>query len=191
MFIYVSADADLSAGPYGGSVYAAWTDTTGPESNNPQNNHARIQVAYSRDGGDSWSVSTPHETVDENSVDRFHQWLAVGPDGTVHVVFYDTREESRDSVDLYYSNSTDGAETWSTPTALTSVTSQKINDGFEWGDYNGLDAVLDRVMAVYTDNRSEEGGGGDSIDIYSIGFTVESETPIFADGFESGDVSAW
>ena len=191
VFIYVSADADLSDGPYGGSVYAAWTDTLGPESGTPANNHARIQVGYSRDGGSTWTMTTPHETADAMTVDRFHQWLAVGPDGTVHIVFYDTREGSRDSVDLYYSNSTDGAQTWSAPAPLTSVTSPKINDGFEWGDYNGLDAVLDRVMAIYTDNRNEGGGGGDSIDVYSIGFTTAASDDIFADGFESEDTGAW
>ena len=50
-----------------------------PESGIPANNHARIQVAYSRDGGDTWNVSTPHPTVDQMSVDRFHQWAGGRP----------------------------------------------------------------------------------------------------------------
>ena len=28
VFVYVAADADLSSGPFGGSVYVAWTDST-------------------------------------------------------------------------------------------------------------------------------------------------------------------
>ena len=167
VFIYVSADADLSSGPYSGSIYAAWTDSTAPEQANPVDNHSRIQVAYSRDQGDTWTVVTPHSLGDINDVDRFHQWLAVGVDGTVHVVFYDTRNsDNRDGVDFYHSFSTDGAQTFSVPERLTSVTSPEINDGFEWGDYNGLDHVV-RQSTVFTDNRNETGGGADSEDIYS------------------------
>ena len=172
-WVYVSADADLSDGPYGGSIYAAWTDTTAADSNTAANNHARIQVAFSRDSGATWSAVTPHETTDADSVDRWNQWLAVGADGTVHVIFYDTRNDtSRSSVDLYHSLSTDGAVTFSTPTRLTGVTSPNIADVFEYGDYNGLDAVMGKTIAIYTDNRQESSGSGDSIDVYA------TETPV-------------
>ncbi|MEM7350648.1 MAG: sialidase family protein, partial [Acidobacteriota bacterium] len=173
VFVYVSADADLSTGPFGGSIYAAWTDSTGPTGNNASNNHARIQVGYSRDGGNTWTVTTPHETADSNSVDRWHQWLAVGPDGQVHVVFYDTRRDpSRSSVDLFYSFSSDGAQTWSTPTRITAQQSPNIGDSFEFGDYNGLDIVLNDMIAIFTDNRNEGGGGADSVDVYAAGIPV-------------------
>lgn len=171
-FVYVAADADLSNGPYAGSVYAAWTDSTSSTGNNASNNHARIRVARSRDGGASWTVVTPHETADQNTVDRFHPWLAVGPDGSVHVAFYDTRRSAnRTSVDLFYTTSTDGAQTFSTPTRLTAQQSPKIDDSFEWGDYNGLDAVMNDVIAIFTDNRNEGGGGGDSVDVYAAGLS--------------------
>jgi len=170
VFVYVSADADLTDGPFADSIYAAWTDSTAPTTNNENNNHARIQVAYSRDGGDSWSTSTPHEIADEDDVDRWHQWLSVGPDGTVHIVYYDTRRDpSRQSVDLFYSFSVDGAVTWSTPERVTTEISPEIEDGFEFGDYNGLDSVLDNIIAIYTDNRNEGGGGADSVDVYALG----------------------
>ena len=173
VFIYVSADADLGSGTYGGSIYAAWTDSTASTGSNAAGNHARIQVAYSRDGGATWTVTTPHETADANSVDRWHQWLAVGPDGKVHVVFYDTRRDpSRSSVDLFYSFSDDGAQTWVTPTRVTAQQSPNIGDSFEFGDYNGLDVVMNDLIAIYTDNRNEGGGGGDSIDVYAAGIEV-------------------
>ena len=184
VFIYVSADADLTGGMYSGSIYAAWTDSTGPEDPNPANNHSVIRVAYSRDQGVTWTVVTPHELGDVNDVDRFHQWLAVAVDGSVHVVFYDTRNsDNRDGVDFYHSFSTDGAQTFSVPQRLTTITSPEINDGFEWGDYNGLDHVV-RQSTVFTDNRNEGGGGGDSEDIYSttvlqggINITMAPEKP--------------
>jgi subtilisin-like proprotein convertase family protein len=166
-FIYASADADLSNGTYGNRVYVAWTDTTAPESGTAANNHARIQVAYS-DNGTTWTVRTPHETADANSVDRFHPWIAVGSDGVVHVMFYDTRlGGSRTSVDLYYSKSTDGGNTWSTPVRATSATSPHIEDSFQWGDYNGLDVLGAQVIGVFTDNRHESGLSSDSVDVYA------------------------
>jgi hypothetical protein len=169
-FIYVAADADLTNGAFANSIYAAWTDTTAAESGTPANNHARIQVAFSRNGGASWTVTTPHETADAGSVDRFHPWLAVGADGKVYVIYYDTRRDpARVAVDIFYSVSSDGAQTWSTPARLTSVISPQIDTGFEWGDYNGLDVIGQQLVGVYTDNRNEAGGATDSVDVYAVG----------------------
>lgn len=166
-FIYVAADADTGSGPFAGSIYAAWTDNVNADSPTPSQNHGRVQVARSRDNGATWQVSTPHETADQLTVDRYHPWLAVGQDGTVHVIYYDTRRDpSRNSVDIYYAKSSDGAVTWSAPQRLTSVASVNIADGFEWGDYNGLDVIGQSLIAVFTDNRNETGGGTDSVDVY-------------------------
>jgi hypothetical protein len=190
VFIYNSADVDLTDGPYANRVYVAWTDDDNAESGIPANNHARIWVAFSADGGATWNLRTPHETGDISSVDRYHEWLAVAGDGSVHVIFYDTRNDpTRQSVDLYHSFSTDGGDTWSAPERLTTVSSPNISNGFEWGDYNGLSAVMSDVIAVYTDNRNELGGGGDSVDVYAIG--LQAAQIVFSDGFESGDTSAW
>ncbi|MFV1980976.1 MAG: sialidase family protein [Rhodothermia bacterium] len=168
VFIYVSADVDLSPGPYGGSIYAAWTDATAPTLSNPTGNHARIQVAYSRDGGTSWSITTPHETADAETVDRWHQWLDVAPNGDVHIIFYDTRNDAtRTSVDLYHSVSTDGGQSWSTPDRVSSSLSPNIVDSFEFGDYNGMDVVMNRLISIWTDNRDETASATESVDVYS------------------------
>ncbi|MBL7827229.1 MAG: HYR domain-containing protein [Saprospiraceae bacterium] len=168
-WIYVSADSDLSNGPFGGSIYACWTDTYGAESATAADNHTRVLVAHSRDGGNTWTVVTPHPTADQNTVDRWNPWMAVGRDGTVHVIYYDTRHSvNRTGVDLYYSFSTDGGQTFSTPKRLTSETSPNLTDLFEFGDYNGLDHVVCQI-AIYTDNRDEGGVGGNSPDVYTIG----------------------
>ncbi len=177
VFVYNAIDTDRSNGPFADSIYVSWTDSTGPTSFNPNNNHARIQVAYSRNGGSSWTTVTPHTTADANSVDRWHQWLAVDPNGNVHIVYYDTTgDSSRSSVNLYYQMSDDGGVSWTTPERLTSQTSPEINDSFEFGDYNGLSATLDHVIAVFTDNRNEGGGSADSIDIYAAGKAIGGGT---------------
>lgn len=172
-FIYASADSDLSNGAFANSIYAAWTDTTAPETSPPANNHGRIRVGYSRDGGATWTVRTPHETADANTVDRFHPWIGVAPDGKVYVMFYDTRRSpTRVGVDIFYSVSSDGGDTWATPVRLTSVLSPQIDTGFEWGDYNGLDVVGSQLITIFTDNRHETGGTADSVDVYAAGFQI-------------------
>ncbi len=190
VFIYTSVDVDYSDGPFGDSIYAAWTDNTGPDSGTAANNHGRIQVGYSRDGGDTWTLTTPHETADANTVDRWHQWLAVGPDGKVYVMFYDTRVSGRTSVDVFYSVSSDGAQTWSTPARLTTATSPNSTSGFEFGDYNGMDVAVNQLITIFSDNRDENGGGAQSMDVYSAGL-LTGETPIFEDGFESNGTTMW
>ncbi|MFK8014271.1 MAG: hypothetical protein AB8G17_02365 [Gammaproteobacteria bacterium] len=174
VFIYVSADIDMTDGPFSDSIYAAWTDSTGPTTGSATNNHARIQVAYSRDGGANWDLTTPHPIADSDDVDRYHQWLAVDDSGNVHVIYYDTqRDATRTSVDLFHSVSTDGAQTFSDPVRLTSEQSPEINNGFEFGDYNGLSAAMDSIIAIYTDNRQENGGVGDSVDVYAVGAAID------------------
>lgn len=188
VFVYCAADADLSNGPFSNSLYVAWTDSTAATGGTPANNHARIQVARSRDGGATWQVTTPHETADAATVDRYHPWLRVGPDGRIHVIFYDSRlDPTRAAVDIYYAVSNDGAVTWSTPRRLTTVSSPNIANGFEFGDYNGLDVVANQLTAIFTDNRAES-GGGDSVDVYGAGFDPSG---LFADGFELGTTAAW
>lgn len=165
VFIYTSVDADLSGGTYNGSIYAAWTDSYSATGANPSNNHSRIQVAYSRDQGVTWNIVTPHSTIDQSTVDRYHPWLAVGQDGKVHLVFYDTRNSmNRTGVDLYYTSSLDGGQTFSAPARLTTEISPKISDAFEFGDYNGFDHVV-RQSSIFTDNRNE--GSGNTVDVYS------------------------
>lgn len=154
-WIYATTDADRSDGPFGGSVYVSWADTISPENDaSASANHTRVNIAYSRDGGTTWNVTTPHPTADELTVDRFNPWMTVDEFGNVHVVFYDTRNSlNRTGVDLYRSISTDGGVTFSDPIRVSSATSANLSDGQEWGDYNGLSVLGDTVLAAWTDNR--------------------------------------
>ena len=176
--IYISAGTDLGDGPFSGSIYLAWSDTTAPAVADAASNHSRIQIAFSRDGGTTWTITTPHGTGDVLKVDRWQLSLTVGPDGTVHVIFYDTRNSAdRSGLDVFYSYSTDGGQSWSTPTRVTAETSPHIDDVFEFGDYGGLDIVMSDLVSIYTDNRSESGELGDSIDIYASGIAPGGGEP--------------
>lgn len=165
VFIYVSADVDMSGGPNDGRIYVTWTDETddsaGGGNGSAANNHGWIEVYYSDDQGDSWTrMPHPHTTVDtisSNTIDQFHPWLKVAENGVVHIGFYDTRHSvNRTGVDFYYNASIDG-ETWGDERRFTTETSTNLNDGQEWGDYNGLSVVLDRLAMTWTDNRPGNG----------------------------------
>lgn len=185
---YVSADADLSNGAYGGSVYVAFADTTGPESGTAASNHSVIKVAWSRDGSAPWTVTSPHSLDDTETVDRWNAWLRVGADGVVHVAYYDTRNSvDRTGVDLYHARSLDGGQTWTPAERLTSTVSPNIAGSFEFGDYNGLDVSRGNLLGIFTDNRKEASEIGDSVDVYAAGSTDR----IFADDFELESLLRW
>lgn len=163
VFIYVAADADQSAGPFTGRVYLTFTDKH-PSSppgagGGAALNHAWVQVVYSDDQGATWqTAATPHAVSDVATVDRYHPWIDVDAQGAVHTGFYDTRHSTnRTGVDWYYTLSTDGGATWIEETRVSALTSQNINNGQEWGDYNGMSVSAGgsgaTVGMTWTDNR--------------------------------------
>jgi hypothetical protein len=174
-FFYVSTDVDHSNGPRRGRVYASWTDLTArsPANNgagNTTSNNVGIRVIFSDNGGDTWTeLPAPHpvESTTQDScaagpacIDRYHQWIDVDPNGVLHIGYYDTNQDvTRTRVDFYYTYSTDGGQTWDTPTRVSTATSNNIANGQEWGDYNGLSVSLikRKVMTVWTDNRTGQG----------------------------------
>lgn len=153
--IIISVAADISDGPYANRVYACWADTDAPAVSNPTNNHALIRFVFSADGGVSWISTNPHSLADILTVDRFNPWMDLDEQGIVHMVFYSTQNDpARLRPDLYHTTSEDGGQTWDTPVRVTSVSSNYINDSFQWGDYNGLSVVNGEIRPIWTDNRS-------------------------------------
>lgn len=164
-FIYTSADTDTSGGPRDGRVYVAFTDenqaagSPGGGGGSAAATHAWIQVAYSDNQGVTWTTATtPHSTADQTTVDRFQPWLDVDHLGNVHVGWQDTRNSgagARNKADWYYAASKDGGTTWIEETRVSSVVSENIADGQEWGDYNGLSVAAGSATfgTTWTDNR--------------------------------------
>lgn len=164
-FIYVSTDVDRSGGPHDGRIYVAFTDkhpsSPTDSGGTAAQNHAWIRVAYSDDAGATWSVAaTPHSEADVATVDRYHPWMEVDDAGAVHVGFYDTRNSAnRTGVDFYYALSVDGGANWIEETRVSQIVSTTINNGQQWGDYNGLSVSRNSVVGMtWTDNRTPSGG---------------------------------
>jgi len=165
VFIYAVVDVDMSGGPRDGRIYIAFTDenaaagSPGNGGGSASASHGWIRVVYSDDQGATWTVAaTPHSVADQTTVDRFQPWMKLDSLGNVHLGWQDTRHSGsglRDKADWYYALSRDGGATWEEETRVSSVVSQNISNGQEWGDYNGLSVspVNDTVGMTWTDNR--------------------------------------
>ena len=165
VFIYASVDVDSSGGPRDGRVYVAFTDenaaagSPGNGGGSAAASHGWIQVIYSDDQGATWTTAaTPHPTSDATTVDRFQPWMDVDNLGNVHIGWQDTRNSGvgvRNKADWYYAVSADGGATFVEETRVSSVVSENINNGQEWGDYNGVSVSADNniIGMTWTDNR--------------------------------------
>ena len=142
---------DSPAGtPHAGRLYVAYEDTSadgGLDTN--------VYVTHSDDGS-TWS--TPVRVNDDTGgAYQFFPAIAVAPNGTVGLSFYDTRNDpTNHKTDQYFSFSADGGKSWSANTKVTTAQSDETgqHDPNQYGDYEGLDAGPANVFAeVWSDSR--------------------------------------
>jgi hypothetical protein len=143
----------------------------------------------------TWSDA---ETID--SIGAGHQWMPdiASADGTITVVFYDSRTDpdyapdrppgntatgmnSGNVVHTWVAESTDGGGAW----AETQVTTAGSNFGWQthgsrrvgfWGDYIYVSAVSGAVNAVWTDSRDLVSGPDTRDGASTNGFSVNQNT---------------
>ncbi|MBP9144392.1 MAG: exo-alpha-sialidase [Thermoanaerobaculia bacterium] len=145
---------------------------------------ADILAIRSTDGGDTWSLPA-RVNDDPPGALQFFPWVAIDGQGDVHVVWYDRRNDDVD-LDLYYASSTDGGATFGPNIRLTAASFVPVlpTEGGAAafiGDYNGIAAGPAGVFPFYQDSRRGEQ------DVW----VQRLASPLFRDGFESGDSSAW
>jgi hypothetical protein len=150
---------DRSGGAYDGWVYVVWHNVVAGVT--------RPMIAHSEDGGGSWSTPIP---VNQDTTNGAHWWPSVTVDanGNVNVTYLDRRNNPGTGLtDLYLSQSTDGATTF-TDYQVTDVTSSwqgiMSDPGFTYaGDYQrvvagptpGTDPVQNASLyAVWPDPRN-------------------------------------
>ena len=167
VFSYPAMDADITDGPYSGNLYIAYCNIGFYGSSD-------IYFIRSQNRGETWSEPVVISGVDtEPDNDQFHPWLTVDNTGIIHVIFYDQRNGiSDDLVDIYYTKSDDGGETWSEPERVTEVASKPrtinpplLSSDFEipenyllgeiYGEYIGLTAWNGQPFPVWTDCRED------------------------------------
>jgi hypothetical protein len=158
---------------------------TGPNSNVANKNGAQSETAVAVDptnskhqltfSNDLASTSTIYESFDrglkvnDDTVNayHFHNAISVSPNGTVGILFYDTRNDpTSKKTDQYISFSSDCGVTWSANQKITTAMSDEsgAGDPNDYGDYQGLAATPKNFFqAVWTDSRA----GNKAEDMYS------------------------
>ncbi len=106
---YPHLDADRSGGSRNGWIYIV----TGEKNLLPAGTDPDIIFHRSSDGGNTWSagVRVNQDLIDNGKVQYFPA-ISVDNDGGINVIYYDNRNISSDSMDVYLSRSTDGGNIW-------------------------------------------------------------------------------
>jgi hypothetical protein len=131
-----------------------------------------VYLVASRDGGDSWTRPRRLNDDDGDAL-QFFPSVDVDPNGSVHVMWGDMRDDPVQArYHIYYTRSDDQGETWGfeqediglrTGDTRVSDFPSNANRGFTFGlflgDYFSLKATEDDVYMVWADTRLGEFGG--------------------------------
>lgn len=134
-----------------GSIYIAYEDSPGgPEGLDM----ADIFFVSSRDGGLTWSRPV-RVNDDKTHAAQFFPAIAVGRDGTIHIIWGDKRlDPDGPGYDIYYTYSRDGGRSFAKNVRVSDITSNAwLGIPFFIGDYFSLTAVDSGVYVVWTDSR--------------------------------------
>ena len=109
---------DNPGSPHANTIYISVTQFD-------KNFNTHISVTHSYDGGKTWTtVDVDTKQQAQLSLDQFSD-LAVGRDGTVYVTWLRCKRAqshcAHNQASLYFSRSSDGGSTWSTPLIMTTV----------------------------------------------------------------------
>ena len=145
-----------------GTLYVAWSNRTG----DPTNGHAVVLVTKSTNGGLSWS--TPVVAGDVSRRSAFFASVTTDPSGKVDVAFLALDDVPTGTApgagvvhyDAYFTQSTNGGATFSSPVVISSASSDPDGSSTNGltaqflGDYITVVADSSHVYAVWTDSRN-------------------------------------
>ncbi|HEX9245203.1 MAG TPA: sialidase family protein [bacterium] len=173
-------------GKDGGRLYFSWSDfrNAGPCATNssgfpvePCADHNNdVFIASSGDGGQTWSSPTLVSNDDKNGAAQWQSWMAVGPDGTVYVAYYDRQFgcESTGCNDITLAVSTNHGHSFRhfrlTTDSMPNLTdaNNPVQSGFI-GDYMSVTANGSGAYVVWADTRPHAGTVPEE-DIYYVFF---------------------
>ncbi len=131
-----------------------------------------IFLVASRDRGETWT--RPRRLNDDDGAAlQFFPAVDVGPDGVVHVMWGDMRDDpAQTRYHIYYTRSEDGGESWGFEleeldlrvgdmrvTDFASNPNRGFPNGLFIGDYFSIKATAEDVYMVWADTRLGEFGG--------------------------------
>lgn len=100
---------DLSGGPRNGWIYIVSSEINNP----PAGSDPDILFHRSTNGGQSWSLGIRvNQDPNNNGKIQYFPAICVDSTGAINVLYYDDRNTSSDSTDVFISRSTDGGNNW-------------------------------------------------------------------------------
>jgi hypothetical protein len=133
---------DTSGGPHHGTIYINWTD----QANGPDDTD--VWLVKSTNGGLTWSDPV-RVNDDPPGRHQFFTWLTIDQTtGYLWLVFYDRRNYSNNSTDVYMACSTDGGETFFN--FPVSETPFLPSSGVFFGDYTNITAHDNVIRPIWT-----------------------------------------
>ncbi|RMG56236.1 MAG: exo-alpha-sialidase [Acidobacteria bacterium] len=150
---FPSMAVDTSDGPHRGTIYIVFN------MRGEGRDASDIFLVKSTDGGRRWS--RPRRVNDDaTEADQWMPSVAVAPDGTVAIMWYDRRNdlESDSLIDVYMTTSTDGGESFAPNRRITSgnwmlvPTPLDLRFGYH-GDYNQMAASASHFVLSWGDDR--------------------------------------
>jgi hypothetical protein len=176
---FPSIATDISNGPGRGNIYVAFCDS--------RNGDPDIFLSRSTNRGLNWSA--PLRVNDDavgNGKLQCWPWIGVNDSGNVVINFYDSRNTTSNTVvESYIAHSSDGGISFANYKVSTQPTPTiQPNSDVRFGDYIGVDYYKDRVVPVWTDERS----GGTNQECYtgiiSIPVLINSVSDIIPGKYE-------
>jgi Neuraminidase (sialidase) len=122
---------------------------------------ADVLAIHSDDGGATWSKPVRvNDDAEKNGKDQLMPAGAISPNGDLHVVFYDRRDDPGNKLlHVYWTVSEDGGETWARNARVTTAASDaKLSfhqTGVNFmGDYIGVASARDgEAWVAWADTR--------------------------------------
>ena len=121
---------DTSPSAYNGTIYVNWAD----QSNGADDTD--IFISKSTDGGSTWTTPL-RVNNDPPGKQQFLTWMTIDPtNGYIYIVFYDRRNYSNNSTDVYLAYSTNGGNSF-TNTKISNTSFLPVSSMF-FGDYTNI-----------------------------------------------------
>jgi hypothetical protein len=133
--------------PYYGTIYVAWHSV--------MNGQGEAVMTKSTDGGTTWNPAMPINP-DFGPGIEYMPTLSVDNQGRVNAFFYSRRGETGTNTDLYFAQSVDGGNSFTSPTQVNEVPSNwhLVGDGTPaWGDYINSVTIGTDAYVAYADGR--------------------------------------
>jgi hypothetical protein len=133
---------DLSNSQYRGNIYVSWTDQRNGV------NNTDLFFIKSTDGGNTWTTASKINS-DNTTTHQFRNAMTVDQaTGFIYIVYYDRRNYTNDSTDVYLARSTDGGASW---TEYKISSTGFVNPGNDFdGDYIDITAHAGVVRPIWT-----------------------------------------